>query len=272
MIPLHVNWSEELRQLLLERRVQVEGIKIPDWPHCQLAAMEVARSVPVEIQVHFAFYTSEGPSSNHDLIRCWGHLQTTETKIVNTHFRVPKDLLADGRLEESKLMSTAFAHVEQLVNRFGREAVVIEHVPESEHLAATGCYAALLCRLVRETGIGLLLDTSHARLSARRHGCSPEEYIERLPMDHLRVIHTTGIGQDSDGSWVDHLPMEDRDYEILTSVLDGARAGRYPMPSAVQHEYGGISGFMKRHSSAEVLEREVAALRPLLASERQAQC
>jgi hypothetical protein len=66
--------------------------------------------------------------------------------------------------------------------------------------------------------------------------------------------------------------MEGRDYDLLSTVLDGARAGRYPMPSAVQHEYGGISGFMKRHSRADVLEREVASLRRLLSSERQAQC
>ena len=71
MIPLHVNWSEELRQLLLEARIEVNGIKIPDWPHCLLAAMEVARSLNersghqrtvrrVEVQVLFAFATSEG--------------------------------------------------------------------------------------------------------------------------------------------------------------------------------------------------------------------
>jgi hypothetical protein len=83
-------------------------------------------------------------------------------------------------------------------------------------------------------------------------------------MDRLKLIHTTGIGQDSDGSWMDHMPMDDHDYEVLSWVLQGARAGRYPLPSAVQHEYGGISGFMKRHSSSEVLEREVASLRVLL--------
>jgi hypothetical protein len=275
VIPLHVNWSEELRQLLLEARIQVNGIKIPDWPHCLLPAMDVVRCLNarssqqpparhVEIQVHFAFATSEGLTSDHGLTRCWGFLHTTDTKIVNTHFRVPRDLIAGGRLDEAHLMSIAFAHVEQLVNRFGREAIVVEHSPEFERLAALGSYPALLCRLVRETGVGLLLDISHARLSARLHGCSTEEYINRLPMDRLKLIHTTGIGQDSDGSWVDHLPMDDHDYEVLSSVLHGARVGRYPVPSAVQHEYGGISGFMKRHSSCDVLEREVASLCALL--------
>ena len=275
MIPLHVNWSDELRQLLLEARIQVNGIKIPDWPHCLLPALDVARCVNarssqetpvrhVEIQVHFAFATSEGLASEHELLRCWGFLHTSDTKIVNTHFRVPRDLIAGGTLEEAHLMPNAIAHVEQLVNRFGREAIVIEHIPESERLAALGGYPALLCRLVRETGVGLLLDISHARLSARHHGCSTMEYIDRLPMDRLKLIHTTGIGQDSDGSWVDHMPMDDRDYEVLSSVLHGARTGQYPLPIAVQHEYGGISGFMKRHSSSDVLAREVPSLSALL--------
>jgi uncharacterized protein len=151
-----------------------------------------------------------------------------------------------------------------LTNRFGREAIVVEHIPEFECLATLGCYSALLCRLVRETGVGLLLDISHARLSARRSGCSTEEYISRLPLDRLKLIHTTGIGQDSDSSWVDHLPMDDHDYAVLSSVLHRAQMGQYPLPIAVQHEYGGISGFLRRYSSADVLEREVRSLLQLL--------
>jgi hypothetical protein len=191
-------------------------------------------------------------------------LNTTDTKVVNTHFRVPKDCIVDGTLEEASLMPGALAHVEQLANRFGREAIVVEHIPEFEQLASLGCYPDLLCRLVRETGVGLLLDISHARLSARLCRCTTEEYIDRLPMDRLKLIHTTGVGRDSDGSWVDHLPMDDRDYEVLSSVLHCARMGRHPLPIAVQHEYGGVSGFLKRYSSAEVLEREVASLSKLL--------
>jgi uncharacterized protein (UPF0276 family) len=157
-------------------------------------------------------------------------------------------------------MPVAFAHVQQLAHRFGREAVVVEHIPESECLAALGCYPALLCCLVRETGVGFLLDISHARLSARQYGCSTEEYINRLPLDRLKLIHTTGIGQDPDGSWVDHLPMDDHDYAVLSSVLHDAQMGQYPLPIAVQHEYGGISGFLRRYSSIDVLEREVRSL------------
>lgn len=270
-IPLHVNWSEELRQLLLDDRVQVDGIKIPDWPHCLLPALDVARVLNARssrrqtgVQVHFALATTDGVASDHELARCRGFLDTTDTKLVNTHCRVPKDLIARGRLDEAGALPAALAHIEQLASQFGREAIVVEHIPESERLAALGGYPALVCRVIRETGVGLLLDISHARLSARHHGCSIEEYIDRLPMERLKLIHTTGAGQDPDGKWVDHLPMDDRDYEVLSSVLRCARMGRYPLPSAVQHEYGGISGFLKRHSSADVLEREVASLRQLL--------
>lgn len=83
MIPLHVNWSVELRQLLLDLRVEVNGIKIPDWPHCLLPAMDVVQSLnagssqqrparQVEVQVHFAFATTDGLASDHELTRCWG--------------------------------------------------------------------------------------------------------------------------------------------------------------------------------------------------------
>jgi hypothetical protein len=266
VIPLHVNWSEELRQLLLDRRIEVNGIKIPDWPQCLIPALDVARTLsgPVEVQVHFAFATSEGLSSDHDLMRCRGFLDTTETKIVNTHFRIPRDLLTSGTLEEA--LPAAFAHVEQLASRFGPEAVAVEHIPESEALAAFRRYPALISRLVRESGVGLLLDISHARLSARRYGCSTEEYLDLLPLDRLKLIHTTGIGQDTDGSWVDHLPMDDHDYAVLSSVLCGTQTGRYPLPDAVQHEFGGISGFLKRYTFADVLEREVNLLRKMLAA------
>src|SRR5262249_10862384 len=137
-IPLHVNWSEELRRLLLEARIQVDGIKIPDWPHCLLPALDVARFLnapsrqqtpprQVGVQVHFDLATVHGLASDHELTRCWGFLDTTDTKVINTHFRVPNDLIVEGRLEEARLMPTAFAHVEQLANRFGREAIAVEH-------------------------------------------------------------------------------------------------------------------------------------------------
>jgi hypothetical protein len=275
VIPLHVNWSEELRQLLIQDRIEVEGIKIPDWPQCLLSAIDIARSLNagtdqqrstrlLEVQVHFALATCDGLLSDHELMRCWGFLHTTDTEVVNTHFRIPRDLAVGGRVEEASVMPVAFAHIEQLANKFGREAIVVEHIPESECLAALDCYPALLCRLVRETGVGFLLDISHARLSARQYGCSTEEYIYRLPLDRLKLIHTTGIGQDSNGSWVDHLPMDDHDYAVLSSVLHGARVGRYPLPGAVQHEYGGTSEFLRRYSSTDVLEREVTSLCQLL--------
>lgn len=274
VIPLHVNWSEELRQLLIEEWIEVDGIKIPDWPHCLIPALDVARSGaasgqqrsgrPVGVQVHFAFSTSDHLLSDHELTRCWGFLRTTDTQIVNTHFRIPRDLRSGGRIEEARLMPAAVAHIEQLAGKFGREAIVVEHIPESEDLAALRCYPALLCRLVRDTGVGLLADISHARLSARLYGCTTEEYISHLPLDRLKLIHTTGVGQDTDGSWVDHLPMDADDFAVLSSLLQGARLGRHPFPWAVEHEYGGISGFLKRNSSAEVLKREVRSLKELL--------
>ena len=61
-----------------------------------------------------------------------------------------------------------------------------------------------------------------------------------------------------------HLPMDGHDYSLLSSLLRDARMGRYPLPVAIQHEYGGVSGFLKRYLSAEVLEREVSALSDLL--------
>lgn len=275
MIPLHVNWSAALRELLLDRRLEVDGIKIPDWPQCLLPAMDVVRILnaasaprlparPVGVQVHFAYATTDGLVSDHELTQSRGFLDTTATEIVNTHFHMPRDIGRLQSMDEDRLMSVAFAHVRQLADRFGPGAVVVEHIPESGPLATLGSYPALLCRLVRETGVGLLLDISHARLSARHHGCSTEDYVNRLPLDRLKLIHSTGIGQDSDGAWVDHLPMDDDDYAVLSWLLRGARAGRFPMPCAVQHEYGGISGFLGQHSSADVLEREVRALGELL--------
>ena len=279
MIPLHVNWSVSLRQLLVAEKIVVDGIKLPDWVQCLLPAMDLARSVntraedaggihKVGLHVHFAHGTSEGVLSDHQLVQCEGFLEATDTAVVNTHFRVPLDLVVAGKLNESRLMSTAFAHVEQLVGKFGRDAVVIEHTPEPQSLADIGCYPVLLTHLVHTTGAGLVLDISHARLSARLYGCSTAQYIERLPLDRLRMIHTTGVGQDVNGSWVDHLPMDGEDYGMLQFLLEGGNAGRHPIASAVQHEYGRIGGFLRRYSSAEVLEREVNLLRALLSETR----
>jgi uncharacterized protein (UPF0276 family) len=250
----------------------VEGVKLPDWPHCLLDALDLSRSLNglqrdgaqrrLELHVHFAHATSAA-ISEHELIRCEGFLRTTDTVFVNTHFRIPMDMAVDGKLQEDRLMSQALSHVGQLASKFGKNAIVVEHIPESEWLADLGCYPELVSQLVRTAGVWLLLDISHARLSARHYGCSAAQYIERLPLNRLKLIHSTGVGQDTDGSWVDHLPMDDHDYDLLAAILEESRNGRYPVPAAVQHEYGGITGFFQRYSSADVLEREVTALRKL---------
>ncbi len=59
-------------------------------------------------------------------------------------------------------------------------------------------------RFYAESGCGLLLDVSHAWLSAHYAGRSPREFLAALPLDRILELHVAGVEPDRDlgGPWI----------------------------------------------------------------------
>ncbi|MBL4845914.1 MAG: DUF692 domain-containing protein [Planctomycetes bacterium] len=52
--------------------------------------------------------------------------------------------------------------------------------------------AEFLCRIVEESGCGLLLDVNNAYVNSVNHGYDPRAFLERLPLDRVGYVHLAG--------------------------------------------------------------------------------
>lgn len=55
-----------------------------------------------------------------------------------------------------------------------------------------------LREIVKRTGCGLLLDVNNVFVSSTNAGVSPEEYVDRFPVEHVQEIHLGGHAPDTD--------------------------------------------------------------------------
>jgi len=109
------------------------------------------------------------------------------------------------------------------------DRTVYDHYPFAE--------AEKLNKLITENDAYLLLDISHAKLTAEYRGWDVREYIKKLPLGRLKEIHVNGSGRDAEGNPTDpHVAMTDHDYELLEWTLE------QKIPEIVTLEYNGVDG------------------------------
>jgi uncharacterized protein len=136
----------------------------------------------------------------------------------------------------------------------------------------------VISRVIDETGCGLLLDISHARIVASHLGMDAHEYMAALPVKRLREMHITGIQvfdqswldmmtnkgmpehrfnlSENLGRWMDHLPITDQDWPEIAWVLEQIGNGSWAEPWVASCEYGGIGGGFFEATTDEAVIRE----------------
>jgi uncharacterized protein (UPF0276 family) len=115
------------------------------------------------------------------------------------------------------------------------------------------CEPDVVQQVIGEVGCEMLLDLAHAQISAHNMGWpSIEKYLQALPLDKVREIHTNHPIRGSN-AWLDgHQPMQQRDLDLLAWTME-----RTPMLEAVTLEVEDID--------EPLLVEQVAALRKVLA-------
>ena len=132
--------------------------------------------------------------------------------------------------------------VETLIAVYGRERVIVENAPyyaEQNKVLRATVEPAVIRRVVAETGCGLLLDLSHAWMTAHYLRRERDGYVSALPVESLREVHVTGVHR-LEGRLRDHLGMTEPDWQHLTWALGQIDSGGWAMPWLVAFEYGGI--------------------------------
>jgi uncharacterized protein (UPF0276 family) len=256
-IPLAVNYSPETEALLNAGQVALDYYKLPDWPDL---VTQVSAQFPC--YVHFTLAAGLGQLDQCDWAMIARLKEHTRTPFVNLHLVAPKDLDASDPRQVETVLRQAEEDVREVGARVGMEQVILENTPISgpaDYYLRAVVTPQAICRVVRSTGCGLLLDLAHARLVARDLGLDEREYLAALPVECLRELHITGIGP-HEGRLVDHLEMQPEDWALLDWALAQMWAGRWSLPGVAAFEYGGIGEIFRWRSHKHVLAEQIPQL------------
>ena len=155
-----------------------------------------------------------------------------------------------------------FTDVMRVVERFGAERVIVENSPyrnENGKTLRAGIEPAIITRIVEEAGVGLLLDLSHAIITARYLGMDAEDYVSQLPMSKLKEMHFAGIHRIK-GQWTDHLSILTRDWRWMDWALERIHSGDWSNPWLLAFEYGGLGESFEWRTDPNVIADQVPRL------------
>ncbi len=259
---LALNYSAPAAELVRQGQIAIDLYKCPDWPD----VVAVARAEH-PVYVHFDLWAGSGRLDAIDWNRVENFLVQTGTRFANLHLAPRETDFEPGHpLDEEVVIERVFHDVISAVKRFGPERVIVENAPHrfpGGVILRPAVDPDVISRLVREIGCGFLLDLSHARIAARQLGLDEREYVARMPVDHLRELHITGL--DHDGQyWRDHMPLTDEDWTEADWAMARIHAGEWAEPAIVALEYGGVSSAFAWRSDPAVMAAQAPRLLALV--------
>lgn len=267
-----VNYSPLLAELVREGQVQLDRFKCPAWPDL----VEEARAL-LPVYTHFPLIIGSGAGmpvddERHapaDLGAVAAIREMSGTPLINTHFiPMERDYPGVSRWTREpahieQILSAALRDLEPLLERFGPQMVTIENVINQPGWMEMAVFPEVLARLLDRSGCGLLLDFSHARITAQNLGIDEHAYIDSLPVDRIREVHVTGLQRMEGalyerlmaagnpggfagrlaGRMMDHLPMQPDDWTELEWAAGRIHSGAWAQPWVMASEIGGVGGF-----------------------------
>lgn len=261
-----LNYSPQAAALLRSGAITIDRFKCPDWDDLIAEAQALA-----PVYVHFPILIGGGRVRTLDLARIERQMQATDTAYVNTHLYPQVDDFPDLGLADvdgltsaqtERVVAQIHADLEFMVSHFGRERVLVENVPYralGEKNLRLSVDPSVFRQALDAFDVGLLFDLSHAQIAAQHLGVDPRIYVMQYPLERIRELHVTGLGT-VQGVTVDHLHMQDADWQILDWFLDRMIEGRAAVPWILTFEYGGITDKFNWRSDPDHMRVDVPRL------------
>jgi len=302
-----VNYSKKASRLRRDGVIPIDYYKIPAWDSLIPDVMADHNTY-----VHFPLVVGDGVgdavNSETHQVADWSHMESiltqTNTPYINLHLgaslKAYPDITCDSiaQADMERVLEATIRDTEAVVRRFGADKVIVENIPggrRDNHLQLCAM-PEFINGVVEATGCGLLLDISHARLSAHQVGWDVKPYINSLPVHRLRELHITGVQEIGDsllawirnlidaglyaphsdeeleamrGEWIDHVPMIEWDWPIMEWAAEMMRNGRWASPWVVSLEYGGVGKLFEAVTETAVLTEQVPRLYEIFKRERE---
>ena len=148
-----------------------------------------------------------------------------------------------------------FSHMSSVINMFKKYLKVPLLLENTPDCLIDRCFYKFIPyvlpeqinRLVYDNDVSLLLDITHAKITAKFHGWDIYGYLDSLLLDRVKEIHVNGCGHDKEGILMDsHQKMENEDFALLDWVLCRTN------PEIISLEYSG-----KNHETIEEIENNI---------------
>ena len=263
MTKLAVNYSPQASELLHAGKIDFHLFKCPNWENLIAAA-----SSELPVYIHFDFFVGNEFLADVD----WGAIrevaEATGTQYINTHLANDPGLDLDDPKQKHQAYKRMIKDIGYITRHFPPYQVIVENLPHpimNRVDIRPEIDPRVYTNLINDTGVGMLLDIGHARITAASLGIDEREYIAQFPLDHLSELHITGVG-DHEGLPHDHLRLLEADWATLDWVLDNIQSGDWREPEIMSFEYGGIGPLFEWRSDIEVLREQVPILLARLGS------
>ena len=258
MPKLACNYSEALKDLIINNQVDIDYIKTGAFGEFEAKIPEMRLMKPVML---------------HGL----GHFERTGMKNIDiVDFKRANDLisfcgsfhyglhLAITNADMPKILSDEEIHaiMDKNIKIFKKNInvpLLLENVPDSpeDRTVYDHCpfaEADIISKVVNDNKTYMLLDLSHAGITAEFRDWDVYGYLSGLPLNRVKEIHVNGYGHDEQGYPCDpHIPMDDSDFERLEWVL------KHCSPDIITLEYNGVG----QESIEEIKENLIKQLKEL---------
>ena len=251
-----VNYSTKLAELVKAGKLEFDLFKCPEWDGLLKAAIAVK---PVYLHLDITVGRDEVQKLDFEKLRKL--LTETHTPHVNCHLAGMPELKVGNKADRNKLLKQWIKEIEVLKQEFAGYPVISENLPFEplipEYQLASDL--KLISEAIIETDTGLLLDISHARITADTLGIDYQDYIENLPLDRLHEVHITGVCR-YHGFLEDHFEMQPHDWPSAKWAAERIRLGAWREPEIVAFEYGGVGEWFSWRTETWALEEQVPRL------------
>ncbi len=241
MYKIGCNWSEALGKLLAEKAVDVDFVKYGAYPDYDEKFARIRPLKPILLHGLGCFdHAGMRSPETVDFAVANGRIAACGSPHYGLHLAIQNADMNPGMTDadaRERLLSGVRIFKENL-----QVPLLLENTPDSPQDRTVFDHHPYaepekLADILETADAGLLLDLTHAKITARFRGWDVRDFLRALPLRRVREIHINGSGKDKNGFPADtHQAMETEDRSLLDWTLKRTN------PHIVTLEYNGIAG------------------------------